>query len=122
MGRCGNGYHNAHSDLPFGLTVWGWDQVVSYAYPAGAGVRVAVFGATRATADADTFFRQPGDLNLARSEVSLAATTDAEGRFTLRHLPPDYRFLVVFEAASMLLLVAAVGAIVLAGRRKEAED
>ncbi|MQA73042.1 MAG: NADH-quinone oxidoreductase subunit J [Solirubrobacterales bacterium] len=30
------------------------------------------------------------------------------------------RFLVVFEAASMLLLIAAVGAIVLAGRRREA--
>ena len=29
------------------------------------------------------------------------------------------RFLVVFEAASMLLLIAAVGAIVLAGRKKE---
>ena len=29
------------------------------------------------------------------------------------------RFLVVFEAASMLLLVAAVGAIVLAGRSRE---
>jgi NADH-quinone oxidoreductase subunit J len=29
------------------------------------------------------------------------------------------RFLVVFEAASMLLLIAAVGAIVLAGRRRE---
>src|ERR671918_1282588 len=29
------------------------------------------------------------------------------------------RFLVVFEAASMLLLIAAVGAVVLAGRRRE---
>jgi len=29
------------------------------------------------------------------------------------------RFLIVFEAASLLLLVAAVGAVVLAGRRKE---
>ena len=32
------------------------------------------------------------------------------------------RFLVVFEAASMLLLVAAVGAVVLAGRRHASED
>ena len=32
------------------------------------------------------------------------------------------RFLVVFEAASMLLLIAAVGAIVLAGRRKRDSD
>jgi NADH:ubiquinone oxidoreductase subunit 6 (subunit J) len=29
------------------------------------------------------------------------------------------RFLIVFEAASMLLLIAAVGAVVLAGRRRE---
>ena len=29
------------------------------------------------------------------------------------------RFLIVFEAASLLLLVAAIGAIVLAGKRKE---
>jgi NADH:ubiquinone oxidoreductase subunit 6 (subunit J) len=29
------------------------------------------------------------------------------------------RYLIVFEAASMLLLIAAVGAVVLAGRRKE---
>jgi len=32
------------------------------------------------------------------------------------------RFLVVFEAASMLLLVAAVGAVVLAGRRREGAE
>jgi NADH-quinone oxidoreductase subunit J len=32
------------------------------------------------------------------------------------------RFLVVFEAASMLLLVAAVGAVVLAGHRHEREE
>jgi NADH-quinone oxidoreductase subunit J len=32
------------------------------------------------------------------------------------------RFLVVFEAASMLLLVAAIGAVVLAGRRRERAD
>jgi NADH-quinone oxidoreductase subunit J len=32
------------------------------------------------------------------------------------------RFLVVFEAASMLLLIAAVGAIVLAGRKKRDSD
>jgi NADH-quinone oxidoreductase subunit J len=31
------------------------------------------------------------------------------------------RFLVVFEAASMLLLIAAVGAIVLAGRKRRGE-
>ena len=32
------------------------------------------------------------------------------------------RFLVAFEAASLLLLIAAVGAVVLAGRRREAAD
>ena len=31
------------------------------------------------------------------------------------------RFLIVFEASSMLLLIAAVGAVVLAGRRRERE-
>jgi hypothetical protein len=29
----------AESDAPFGVTVWGWDTAVSYAYPAGMGVR-----------------------------------------------------------------------------------
>jgi hypothetical protein len=33
---CNNGLHEMHSDEPFGLTVWGWDTFVSYAYPAGA--------------------------------------------------------------------------------------
>ena len=32
------------------------------------------------------------------------------------------RFLIAFEAASMLLLLAAVGAVVLAGRKREAEQ
>jgi hypothetical protein len=55
VGNCNNGSHEAHSDLPFGLTVWGWgtDQAyaatnggglhnttwVSYSYPAGMSVR-----------------------------------------------------------------------------------
>jgi hypothetical protein len=34
-----NGVHTAQSDAPFGLTVWGWDFAVSYAYPAGMSVR-----------------------------------------------------------------------------------
>jgi hypothetical protein len=38
-GRCDNGVHSARSNSPFGLTVWGWDPVVSYAYPAGMSVR-----------------------------------------------------------------------------------
>jgi hypothetical protein len=38
-GTCDNGVHTAKSDAPFGLTVWGWDLYVSYAYPAGMGVR-----------------------------------------------------------------------------------
>jgi hypothetical protein len=32
---CDSGVHTAKSDAPFALTVWGWDQAVSYAYPAG---------------------------------------------------------------------------------------
>ncbi len=34
-GMCNNGAHTADSTAPFGLTVWGWDFAVSYAYPAG---------------------------------------------------------------------------------------
>jgi hypothetical protein len=36
---CDNGRHSITSDAPFGLTVWGWDQYVSYAYPSGASVQ-----------------------------------------------------------------------------------
>ena len=35
QGACNNGVHTAISLAPFGLTVWGWDTAVSYAYPAG---------------------------------------------------------------------------------------
>ncbi|MFT3764987.1 MAG: IgGFc-binding protein [Minicystis sp.] len=35
QGQCNNGAHTAKSSAPFGLTVWGWDTAVSYAYPAG---------------------------------------------------------------------------------------
>ncbi|WP_437985939.1 IgGFc-binding protein [Sorangium sp. So ce117] len=42
VGGCVNGRHEMRSDLPFGVTVWGWGAIqqnyrVSYAYPAGAG-------------------------------------------------------------------------------------
>ena len=37
VGNCQNGVHTADSAAPFGLTVWGWDYAVSYAYPAGMG-------------------------------------------------------------------------------------
>jgi hypothetical protein len=36
---CNNGVHTAESEEPFGLTVWGWDAGVSYAFPAGMGTR-----------------------------------------------------------------------------------
>ena len=45
---CANGRHEMKSDLPFGVTVWGWGSFaslsvstsyVSYAYPAGASVQ-----------------------------------------------------------------------------------
>jgi hypothetical protein len=35
---CDNGAHTITSTAPFGVTVWGFDQYVSYAYPAGASV------------------------------------------------------------------------------------
>lgn len=37
-GTCSNGRHEIHSDTPFGITVWGWDTFVSYAYPGGMSV------------------------------------------------------------------------------------
>jgi IgGFc binding protein len=48
VGGCANGTHLISSKAPFGVTVWGWgsaatvpynSQWVSYAYPAGAGVK-----------------------------------------------------------------------------------
>lgn len=39
VGNCDNGRHEMTSKAPFGLTVWGFDQYVSYAYPAGASVK-----------------------------------------------------------------------------------
>jgi hypothetical protein len=38
VGKCTNGTHTIVSDSPFGITVWGFDTLVSYAYPAGASV------------------------------------------------------------------------------------
>jgi IgGFc binding protein len=38
-GSCNNGRHEADSQAPFGLTVWGWDVYVSYAYPSGMSVQ-----------------------------------------------------------------------------------
>jgi hypothetical protein len=35
VGGCDNGVHTASSEVPFGLTVWGFDLTCSYAYPAG---------------------------------------------------------------------------------------
>ncbi len=39
VGACDNGRHEMKSSAPFGVTVWGFDRYVSYAYPAGASVR-----------------------------------------------------------------------------------
>jgi hypothetical protein len=39
VGKCNNGLHTASSDIPFGITVWGYDSASSYAYPAGASVK-----------------------------------------------------------------------------------
>ncbi len=38
QGGCNNGAHTASSAVPFGLTVWGYDECASYAYPAGMSV------------------------------------------------------------------------------------
>src|SRR5262249_29587117 len=39
VGKCDNGQHVMTSALPFGLTVWGFDRYVSYAYPGGMSVQ-----------------------------------------------------------------------------------
>lgn len=40
VGQCNNGLHSVKATgAGFGLTVWGWDQYVSYAYPGGASVK-----------------------------------------------------------------------------------
>jgi hypothetical protein len=47
VGGCSNGRHEMFSTQPFGVTVWGWGsgassvftEYVSYAYPAGGGVK-----------------------------------------------------------------------------------
>jgi hypothetical protein len=39
VGACDNGRHEMTSPAPFGITVWGFDNSVSYAYPAGASVK-----------------------------------------------------------------------------------
>ena len=39
VGKCNNGLHTIKSDVPFGITVWGYDSASSYAYPAGASVK-----------------------------------------------------------------------------------
>jgi hypothetical protein len=39
VGKCANGLHTINSDVPFGITVWGYDSASSYAYPAGASVK-----------------------------------------------------------------------------------
>ncbi|HEX8795405.1 MAG TPA: hypothetical protein VF765_30860, partial [Polyangiaceae bacterium] len=39
VGGCDNGVHTIKSDSSFGITVWGFDRYVSYAYPAGASVK-----------------------------------------------------------------------------------
>lgn len=39
VGGCDNGLHTIKSDVPMGITVWGYDSASSYAYPAGASVK-----------------------------------------------------------------------------------
>jgi hypothetical protein len=39
VGNCSNGPHNAKSEAPFSITVWGWGPYISYAYPAGGAMK-----------------------------------------------------------------------------------
>lgn len=63
-----------------------------------AGARFTVFGLSRATANLDPLFHGPGDLGLSLSELPLGATSDAQGRFTIAHLPKGCRVSVLCES------------------------
>jgi hypothetical protein len=39
VGTCDNGPHTLESEGLVGITVWGYDFTVSYAYPAGASIK-----------------------------------------------------------------------------------
>jgi protocatechuate 3,4-dioxygenase beta subunit len=73
-----------------------------------SGAQIQVWGLTRATTDIDAFFRQPGDLNLLLSDISLGTKTDGAGRFTLRHLPSNSRILMTVEGPESFRKVLAV--------------
>jgi hypothetical protein len=61
------------------------------------GVKIRVWGLTRATNDIDSFFHASGDLSLSLSEIQIGAQTDADGAFRLPNVPPDYRVTASIE-------------------------
>jgi protocatechuate 3,4-dioxygenase beta subunit len=62
--------------------------------------RITLGGLTKSTTESrGGSYTQPGDLNLSLSELQRKITTDSEGRFVLRNLPPDYRISAIFEHA-----------------------
>jgi hypothetical protein len=61
-------------------------------------VRVSFLSATRGTGEWRLDGAEPPrDLDLFLSAVSISATTDAEGRFDLHHVPAEHRASVAFE-------------------------
>jgi beta-lactamase regulating signal transducer with metallopeptidase domain len=60
---------------------------------------LTVVGFTKATDTMDGFLKDPGDLNTSRSEVQFIAPI-REGRFSLAHMPQDYRIAVGLESQS----------------------
>jgi hypothetical protein len=72
------------------------------------GVRVSIFGITRGTTEVDPTYRGPGDLSLSLSELSERATTNADGRFRLDHMPPNHRISTVFEGPGLARKVAVI--------------
>jgi RNA polymerase sigma factor (sigma-70 family) len=63
-----------------------------------AGATVRVNGVGRIGEDDEHGQKTEGILNLAWSSVPLAASTDADGRFTLRGLPPEVQASLTFRA------------------------
>lgn len=64
-----------------------------------ADASLSVAGLSAGKSDLDAFLGDPGDLSLY-SELGFGATTDADGKFELAHMPRDYRLMVRCQGPS----------------------
>jgi hypothetical protein len=63
---------------------------------------VQVWGITSERRQLSDFFDGEKELNLGRSEFSLAADTDAEGRFQISHLPVEQRVILAVVSPTLV--------------------